>query len=235
LVDRVMTPHVLGHDEKTIGFSERGAVDAARRLVVDGRGEQVLHALREGLGTNASSGSQAREQAVVDAERDTAAASRRQDPLGRQGHRARELDVGAAIDRRDLDLLHVGDALDDLLHPEIADDEGLQLHRRAQQREESLAVDVEGQRLLANDLARGLLGAVTAHLEVRSHRSQILAVWPAPPFADQYTTRINVRPPAGAVAPAFVRSRLVSTSLIQAGPRVPRPMATALPTMFRTM
>src|SRR5262249_29704375 len=149
--------------------------------------------------------------------------------------RASETTVGMTVDRGALELLHVGYALDDLFHPEIADDEGLQLHRRAQQREESLAVDVEGQRLLADDLARGLLGAVTAPLGVRSHPSQILAVWPAPPFADQYTTRPNATPAAGAAWPSFVRSRLVSTSLIQAGPRVPRPMATALPTMFRTM
>src|SRR5438309_3910560 len=70
---------------------------------------------------------------------------------------------------------------DDLLHPEVADDQRLELHGRAEEREELLPVDRERERLLAHDLTGDLVGPAAANPEVGTHRplsSAILArIW----------------------------------------------------------
>ena len=61
------------------------------------------------------------------------------------------------------------EAADDLLHPEIAEHQGLEVEGRAQEGDEALTVDVDGERLLADDLALDLVQAPTPDLEVRAH------------------------------------------------------------------
>src|SRR5215510_14247453 len=73
----------------------------------------------------------------------------------------RELDVGAAIDLGDPEGGNLVEAADDLLHPEIAEHQGLEVEGRAQEGEEALTVDVDGERLLADDLALDLVQAPT--------------------------------------------------------------------------
>ena len=58
---------------------------------------------------------------------------------------------------------------DDLLHPQVADDQRFEHHRRAQQGEELLAVDEDAHRLLAHDLARDFLDAPSLDLQVGPH------------------------------------------------------------------
>src|SRR5262249_35646921 len=61
-------------------------------------------------------------------------------------------------------------ALDHALHPEIAEDERLQQKRRAEQGDEPLAVDIEGQRLLADDVALDLVDTTSPDLQICPHR-----------------------------------------------------------------
>src|SRR4030095_6075634 len=77
--------------------------------------------------------------------------------------------VGAAVhlgDPQRGDLVETGD---DLLHPEVAEDERLQLAKKAEKSEKTLSVDVHGERLLANDFALDLFQPPGPELEIRPH------------------------------------------------------------------
>ena len=107
---------------------------------------------------------------MVDAERDAAAAPRGQDAFGRQRHRAGEGHLRAAVHGGHVEPGDLGEILDHLLHPEVADDERLELDRRAEEREELRAIHVDRQRLFAHDLAGDLVGAIALDSEIGSHR-----------------------------------------------------------------
>src|SRR5213596_4412376 len=77
--------------------------------------------------------------------------------------------VGTAVHLGDPQRSHLVEAGDDFLHPEIAEDERLELERRAEKSEEALAVDVHGERLLANDFALDLFQPTRPKLEIRPH------------------------------------------------------------------
>ena len=94
---------------------------------------------------------------MVDAERDASAATRREDAFRGQGHLMGQAHVHATVDGRDVEGLDLADLADDHLHPQVADDQRFELHGRAEQRQESIPVDVHGQRLLADHLAGDLL------------------------------------------------------------------------------
>ena len=66
--------------------------------------------------------------------------------------------------RRDL-----GGILHDLLHPEIADHQRVELEGGAEQREKALAVDVDRQRLLPDDLALDFFEPAALDVEVGPH------------------------------------------------------------------
>ena len=123
-----MAAHVLRDDEQPRSVREGGAVDAARALVLRRRLEQLLHTVGERGRPHPQRRVEPREEPMIDSERDPAAAPRGEDPLGGQRHRMRQRDVGPAVDGRDH---HAGDlfhAADDLLHPQVADDERLEHH-----------------------------------------------------------------------------------------------------------
>src|SRR5439155_1204608 len=67
------------------------------------------------------------------------------------------------------------DVADHLLHPKVADDQRLEHHRCAEQREKLLAVDVDGEGLLADDVAGHFAHATGPDGDVRAHRVSILS------------------------------------------------------------
>ena len=165
-----MASDILGDDEESLAVRERRAVDPARGPVVDRGGEELFHAERQRLRRHAERGVEPGEEPVVDAERDAAAAPRGQDALGRQRHRASEGHLRAAVHGGHVEPGDLGEILDHLLHPEVADDERLELDRRAEEREELRAIHVDRQRLFAYDLAGDLVGAIALDSEIGSHR-----------------------------------------------------------------
>src|SRR6266487_341761 len=149
---------------------ERRPVNAARGVVVPGVAEQVVQPGRERLGLHLEGGAHAREEPRIDAESDPSPASRSEDALGGERHGPRQRHVGAPVHLRDGKTGDLVEARDHLLHPEVAQDEGLEIEGRAQEGEEALAVDVHGQRLLPDYLGLDFLEAAALELEVRPHR-----------------------------------------------------------------
>ena len=137
--------------------------------------EQLLHAIGELSGSDADARVQAWEQPVVDPERDAAAAARGEDTLGRQRDRMGQRHLGAAVDGGHLEPCDLLARADDLLHPQVADDQLFERHRRAEQREELLAIDEDAERLLADDLARDLVHLPPLDPQIRAHLAAILA------------------------------------------------------------
>ena len=151
-----MAPDVLGHEEDRLGIGEGRAVDAPGGSVPDRLEVELLHPLEEPRGLDPKGGGHPGKESRVDPEGDSPAAAGGQDPLLRQLDRLRELDVGAPIDLGDgeaPDLRHVGDHL---LEPEVPDDQAVQPLRGRQEGDESLAVHVDRERLLADHLALDL-------------------------------------------------------------------------------
>jgi hypothetical protein len=138
-------------------------------VVVDRLPEEIVHTGAEIGRAHAQAGRDAREKSRIDPERDPAAATRGQYALGGKRDRAAKRHVCPAVDLGDLELGDVVEARDDLLHPEVAQHELLELKRRAEQRQEALAVDVDGQRLLADDVTLDLLQPAVFDLKVRAH------------------------------------------------------------------
>ena len=131
--------------------------------------EEVLHPGAQGGRPHAQRRVDLRKQPVVDAERDPAAASRRQDPLRRQRHRVRERDLDLPVDLGHVEADDLVEGRDHPLHPEIADDQRVELLRRAEQGEEPLAVDPHRERLFADDLRPDLLEGAGLQPEERPH------------------------------------------------------------------
>jgi hypothetical protein len=95
----------------------------------------------------------------------------------------RECDVRAPVHLGDGERSDVLEAADHLLHPEIAEHERLQPRRRAEKRQEALAVHVHGERLLADHLGADLLQTAPAEHEEGPHaRVPIPGVIPRPAY-----------------------------------------------------
>ncbi len=106
---------------------------------------------------------------MVDPERDPAAAPGGENPLGRQRYRTHERDLRPPVDRRDLDVADLLEPADDLLHPEVAHDQRLEVDGRAEECQKLLAIHVDRQRLLTNDFTGDLVGVGSADPKVGAH------------------------------------------------------------------
>ena len=159
---------------------------------------------RERLGLHLEGGAHAREEPRIDAESDPSPAPRSEDALGGERHGPRQRHVGAPVHLRDGKTGDLVEARDHLLHPEVAQDEGLEIEGRAQEGEEALAVDVHGQRLLPDYLGLDFLEAAALELEVRPHRpyraTPVRKTKGPRPGALSKSTRFGVRPARGSGA-----------------------------------